>query len=73
MYNVMGADALTVAYQLTGDQKYFDLARRLFAYGVKNACWKNGPPTYFHIHSANGALHGNRFMAADAARRAEGN
>ena len=72
MYNVMGSDALTTAYQLTGDKKYFDLARRLFAYGVKNACWKNGPPTYFHIHSANGALHGNWFMAQDAALRAQG-
>ena len=73
MYNVMGADALTIANQLTGEKRYFDLARRLFAYGVKNACWKNGPATYVHIHSANGALHGNWFMAADAARRAEGN
>ena len=72
MYNVMGSDALTVAYQLTGEKKYFDLARTCFAYGVKNACWKNGPPTYFHIHSANGALHGNRFMATDAALRKRG-
>ncbi len=72
MYNVMGSDALAIAYQLTGEKRYFDLARRLFAYGVKNACWKNGPPTYFHIHSANGALHGNWFMAQDTALRAKG-
>ena len=72
MYNVMGSDALTIAYQLTGQKKYFDVARRCFAYGVKNACWKNGPPTYFHIHSANGALHGNWFMVQDAALRAKG-
>ena len=72
MYNVMGSDALATAYQLTGDKKYFDVARRCFAYGVKNACWKNGPPTYFHIHSANGALHGNWFMVQDTALRAKG-
>jgi hypothetical protein len=72
MYNVMGADALTIAYQLTGEKRYFDLARRLFAYGVKNACWVNGPATYYHIQSANGALHGNWFMAQDAALRGKG-
>jgi hypothetical protein len=72
MYNLMGADALMIGYRLTRDQAYLDLARKCFAYGVRNACWKNGPPTYFHIHSANGALHGQVFMARDAALRERG-
>ena len=71
MYNVMGADALATAYRLTGERRYVDLARRCFAYGVRNACWRNGPATYYHIHSANGALHGNMFMAVDSALRAQ--
>jgi hypothetical protein len=70
-YNVMAADALVIGYLLTGDRKYHDAARRCFAYGVKNACWKGGPPTYFHVHSANGAMHGNIFMAVDASLRAK--
>jgi hypothetical protein len=69
-YNIMGADALTAGYLLTKDMKYMEAARRCFAYGVKNACWKNGPPTYQQVHSANGALHGNLFMSVDAELRA---
>ena len=45
--------------------------RRCFAYGVKNACWKNGQPTCFQIHSANGAPQGNVFMVVDSKLRSE--
>jgi len=71
-YNIMAADALAIGYRLTRDRKYIDSARRCFAYGVKHACWKGGPPTYFQVHSANGALHGNVFMVVDSALRAAG-
>lgn len=71
-YNIMAADALAVGYRLTGDMKYMDAARLCFDYGVKNACWKSGPATYFHIHSANGATHGNFFMVEDSKLRAAG-
>ena len=71
-YNIMAADALAVAYRITGEKKYMDAARRCFAYGVKNACWAGGPPTYTQVHSANGAMHGNVFMAVDSAGRAKG-
>jgi hypothetical protein len=70
-YNIMAADAFAVAYRLTGEQKYLDTARKCFAYGVRNACWKDGPPTYTQVHSAGGALHGNVFMAVDSAQRRE--
>jgi hypothetical protein len=68
-YNIMAADALAIGYLLTGDEKYMDAARRSFAYGVKNACWEGGPATYTQVHSANGAMHGNVFMAVDASLR----
>jgi hypothetical protein len=71
-YNIMGADALTVGYLLTKDMKYMETARRCFAYGVKHACWKNGPPTYQQVHSANGAMHGNLFMSVDASLKKAG-
>ncbi|MEW6750128.1 MAG: hypothetical protein AB1505_04025 [Candidatus Latescibacterota bacterium] len=69
MYNVMGADALAVAYLLTGDGHYLDTARRCFAYGV--ASLGGGPPhpTYQQVHTANGALHGNLFMQVEARLR----
>lgn len=72
-YNIMGSDALSFGYLLTGDMRFMETARRSFAYGVKNACWVGGPPTYFHIHSANGATHGNVFMMVDSKLRARGN
>ena len=72
MYNIMGADALALGYRLTGEQKYLEVARKCFAYGVKNACWVNGPPVYQQVHSANGALHGVVFMTVDAAARRQG-
>jgi hypothetical protein len=71
-YNILAADVLSIGYRLTGEKKYMDMARRCFAYGVKHACWKNGPPTYYHIHSGNGGTHGGFFMAEDAKLRAEG-
>lgn len=71
-YNIMAADALALGYRLTGDMQFMTAARQCFAYGVKNACWKNGPPTYFHVHSANGATHGNVFMVEDSRLRAVG-
>ena len=61
-YNVVAADALALGYLLTKDRKFLEAAQRCFAYGVKHACWKDGPPTYYHVHSANGAMHGNVFM-----------
>ena len=71
-YNIMAADALAMGYLLTGEAKYMETARGCFAYGVKHACWKDGPPTYVQVHSANGSLHGNTFMAVDSALRGEG-
>ena len=71
-YNIMAADALAIGYRLTGDMGYMDAARRCFAYGVRNACWKDGPPTYIQVHSANGALDGNVFMVVESALRAKG-
>ena len=69
-YNIMAADALAIAYRLTGDKAYLATARRCFEYGVRNACWQNGPPTYVQVHSANGAMHGNVYMTVAA--QAEG-
>ncbi|MHC4916223.1 MAG: RIFT barrel domain-containing protein [Planctomycetota bacterium] len=71
-YNIMAADALAVGYRLTGEARYMEAARRCFAYGVKHACWRNGPATYQQIHSANGATHGNVFMVVDSQLRARG-
>ena len=65
-YNVLAADLLSLAYRLTGEAEYLDAARRCFAYGVKNANGKDGSPTYFQVHSANGAMHGNVFMTTES-------
>ena len=64
-YNIMASDALAHAYLLTKETKFMDAARICFAYGVKNACWTNGPPTYTQVHSGNGATHGNVFMTVE--------
>jgi hypothetical protein len=61
-YNILAADLLALAYRLTGRADYLDAAQRCFAYGVKNANGPGGSPTYFQVHSANGAMHGNVFM-----------
>jgi hypothetical protein len=61
-YNILAADLLALAYRLTGRADYLDAAQRCFAYGVKNANGQGGSPTYFQVHSANGAMHGNVFM-----------
>jgi hypothetical protein len=71
-YNVMGADALAIAWRLTGEMKYMDVARKCFAYGIRAASWNNDPPIYTQVHSTNGAMHGNVFMAVDSKLRAEG-
>ena len=64
-YNIMAADALAIAFRLTGDRRFMEAARKCFDYGVSN-----GPPTYFQIQTANGATHGGFFMAEDALLRA---
>ncbi len=64
-YNVLAADVLALAFRLTGRGDYLDAARRCFAYGVKNANGEGGSPTYFQVHSANGAMHGNVFMTTE--------
>lgn len=61
-YNILAADMLSLAYRLTGRADDLAAARRCFAYGVKNANGEGGGPTYFQVHSANGAMHGNVFM-----------
>ena len=61
----MAADVLSLAYRLTGRADDLAAARRCFAYGVKNANGEGGSPTYFQVHSANGAMHGNVFMNTD--------
>lgn len=65
-YNILAADLLALAYRLTGSTDFLDTARLCFAYGVKNANGEGGSPTYFQVHSANGALHGNVFLMTDA-------
>jgi lysophospholipase L1-like esterase len=70
MYNIMGADALTLAYLLTDDPKYMETARRCFAYGVSSLNWGEENPTFFQVHTANGAMHGNLFMRVDSALKA---
>jgi len=67
-YNILAADLLALAYRLTGRADYLETARRCFAYGVKNANGEGGPPTYFQVHSANGAIHGNVFMTTERER-----
>lgn len=62
-YNVMGADALAIAYRLTGEMKYIETARRCFDYGIRASSWNSDPPAYTQVHNANGAMHGNVFMA----------
>lgn len=64
-YNILAADVLALAYRLTGRADYLDTARRCFAYGVKNANGEGSSPTYFQVHSANGAMHGNVFMTVE--------
>ena len=59
---------LAVAFRLTDRADYLNTARQCFAYGVKNANGQNGSPTYFQVHSANGAMHGNVFMSTDKGR-----
>ena len=66
-YNIMIADALAHAYRMTREQRYLAAARKAFAYGVVNACWVGGPPTYSHVHSAAGSTHGNVYMATVSA------
>lgn len=65
-YNILAADVLAHAYRLTDRVEYLDAARRCFAYGVRNANGEGGSPTYFQVHSANGAMHGNVFMTTDS-------
>ncbi len=67
-YNILAADVLALAYRLTGSTDYLDAARRCFAYGVRNANGEGGSPTYFQVHSANGAMHGNVFMTTNSSR-----
>ena len=67
MYNIMGADALALAYLLTDDLKYMETARRCFAYGIASLNWGEENPSFFQIHTANGAMHGNLFMRVDSA------
>jgi hypothetical protein len=62
-YNIMIADALAHAHRMTGEERYLEAARRAFPYGVKNACWVDGPQAYFHVHSAAGSTHGEVYMA----------
>ncbi len=64
-YNILAADVLALAYRLTGRADDLAAARLCFAYGVKHANGEGGSPTYFQVHSANGALHGNVFMKVD--------
>ena len=64
-YNILAADVLSLAYRLTGRTEDLAAARRCFAYGVQHANGEGGGPTYYQVHSANGALHGNVFMAVE--------
>ena len=66
-YNIMAADLLAIAHRLTGRADYLEAARGCFAYGVKHANGRDGGPNHYQIHRANGAMHGNAFMAIDAA------
>lgn len=68
-YNILAADVLSLAYRLTGRADDLAAARRCFAYGVQNANGEGGGPTYYQVHSANGALHGNVFMSVGARER----
>jgi hypothetical protein len=61
-YNILAADVLSLAYRLTGRADDLAAAQRCFAYGVQNANAEGGGPTYFQVHSANGAMHGNGYM-----------
>lgn len=64
-YNILAADVLALAYRLTGRADDLATARRCFAYGVRHANGEGGGPTYFQVHSANGAMHGNVFMSVE--------
>ena len=70
-YNVLAADLLALANRLTGRADYLETARRCFACGVKNANGPGGSPTYFQVHSANGAMHGNVFMTREVTATAK--
>jgi hypothetical protein len=65
-YNIMAADILAFAHRLTGRADYLKTARQCFANGVKNANGKDAAPTYYQVHSANGAMHGSVFMTVDS-------
>jgi uncharacterized protein YyaL (SSP411 family) len=69
MYNIMGADALTVGYLLTGESRYLETAGRCFAYGVRSLNGGHDRPVYTQVHTANGAMHGNLFMRVESERR----
>lgn len=64
-YNILAADVLSLAYRLTGRAEDLAAARRCFAYGVQHANGEGGGPTYYQVHSANGALHGNVFLTVE--------
>ena len=66
-YNIMIADVLASAYRMTRQARYLDAGRSIFPYGVKNACWEDGPATYQHVHSAAGSTHGSVYMATVSA------
>ena len=68
-YNVMGADALAIAYLMTGRKECLETARRCFDYGLLTSSWNNDPPVYTQVHNTNGAMHGNIFMAVEAASK----
>ena len=64
-YNILPADVLSLAYRMTDRTEDLAAARRCFAYGVQHANGEGGGPTDYQVHSANGALHGNVFMAVE--------
>jgi hypothetical protein len=68
-YNILAADVLALAYRLTGRAEDWEAAERVFAYGVQNANGEGSSPTYYHVHSANGALHGNVFLTTPGPKR----
>jgi hypothetical protein len=52
---------------MTRQARYLDAGRSIFPYGVKNACWEDGPATYQQVHSAAGSTHGSVYMATVSA------
>lgn len=71
MYNIMGADALALAYRMTGDLKYLETARRCIAYGIGTLPRVEGAPSYYQVHTANGAMHGSLYMSVEEVERVE--